>query len=35
MVTAAIDSLSRFDFLVNNPGTPATPQPIPYEGCPY
>jgi 3-oxoacyl-[acyl-carrier protein] reductase len=31
MVTRAIDSLGRLDFLVNNAGTPNTPAPIPFS----
>src|SRR5258708_13066031 len=30
MASRAIDALGRLDFLVNNPGTPATPAPIPF-----
>jgi 3-oxoacyl-[acyl-carrier protein] reductase len=31
MVSAAVDTLGRLDFLVNNAGTPATPAPIPFS----
>jgi 3-oxoacyl-[acyl-carrier protein] reductase len=31
MVTTAVDTLGRLDFLVNNAGTPATPTPIPFS----
>src|SRR6185312_4564366 len=31
MTARAIDALGRFDFLVNNAGTPATPTPIPFS----
>src|SRR5258708_32764680 len=30
MASRAIDALGRLDFLVNNAGTPATPEPIPF-----